>query len=100
MSTPAARHGHSYTDRPGLTNRANSALLALGRIIDDVSIPTGVRLVLVAQVMADEPVLTDGSVAAISARRGAAAHLARRGVSATDGPGAQPVPVATAGVPR
>ena len=64
-----------YTDRAGIDNRANGALLRIERIIAMRNeYPSAVRLVLVAQVMAGEPILTDtGSPAAYEVR-----ELARR----------------------
>jgi hypothetical protein len=48
-----------YTDRAGIDSRANSALGLIGDIAADVTIPAAVRLALVAEVMAGEPILTD-----------------------------------------
>ena len=48
-----------YTDRVGIDSRANSALLRVERILAMTHYPSAVRLVLVAQVMAGEPILTD-----------------------------------------
>lgn len=70
--------GPSYRDSPGLVNRANSALITIERIAADRSIPSEIRLVLIAQRMAQEPVLTDDSTAAARARRDAARWHARR----------------------
>jgi hypothetical protein len=50
-----------YTDRAGIDSRANSALLRIAAIINDYTIPPAVRLCLVAEIMADEPILTDTS---------------------------------------
>lgn len=61
----------SYLDAPGLTSRANSALLQIEHILAQRHIDSAVQLVRVAEIMANEPVLTDGSTAAISARRAA-----------------------------
>jgi hypothetical protein len=57
-----------YTDRAGIDARANSALLTIEAIITDYGIPAAVRLVLVAERMAQEPILTDGSPAAYTVR--------------------------------
>ena len=58
-----------YTDRAGIDSRANSALGRIERIIAMTHYPAAVRLVLVAEVMAGEPVLTDtGSPAACEVR--------------------------------
>lgn len=73
MSTTA----HSYRDTPGITNRANSAMLRIERIIGDTRIPSMARLALIAEVMAGEPVLTDGSTAAHVARHEAELWRAR-----------------------
>jgi hypothetical protein len=77
--TAAASGGpdNGYRDRAGIDNRANSALLSIERIIADRSIPAAVRLVLVAEIMNEEPVLTDGSPAARSVRREIAAKRGR-----------------------
>lgn len=64
---------HSYPDSAGLDNRANSALIEIEAIMDDRSIPSAVRLVLIAQRMEQEPVLTDQSTGAFRARRNAVA---------------------------
>ena len=74
---------HSYRDAPGLTNRANSAMLRIEMIIARTNIPSATRLALIATVMQGEPILTDGSVGAISARKdaewvGEYAHMARK----------------------
>ncbi len=60
-----------YTDDAGVTNRANSALLRIEHIMDQRHVPSAVRLVWIAQVMKDEPILTDGSSSAFRARRDA-----------------------------
>lgn len=70
-------HTSSYRDLPGLTSRANSALCRIEQISNDVSLDPGVRLVLIAEVMRDEPVLTDGSTAAYVVRAQAEQHKAR-----------------------
>jgi hypothetical protein len=67
----------SYRDAPGLENRANSAMLTIESIINDTALPSSVRLVLIAHRMSSEPVLTDGSVAAISARKKAGTWRSR-----------------------
>jgi hypothetical protein len=48
-----------YTDRAGIDARANSALFTIQHIIDRTHVPSAVRLALIAQVMAGEPILTD-----------------------------------------
>lgn len=58
-----------YRDRAGIDSRSNAALLEVVRIATDYSIPPAVRLVHVAQRMAMEPILTDGSPAAHEVRR-------------------------------
>lgn len=58
----------SYRDLPGLTNRANSALLTIEHIAACDWIPSPVRLALIARVMDTEPVLVCPSVAAIKTR--------------------------------
>lgn len=65
----AGTAGGGYRDRAGIDNRANSALLGIERIISDRSVPAAVRLALVAEIMAEEPVLTDPSPAARTVRR-------------------------------
>jgi hypothetical protein len=66
---------HGYTDRAGIDSRANSALLAVEAIIADRHIPSAVRLVLVAQRMAREPILTDDqSPAAFAVREEASRY--------------------------
>lgn len=62
----------SYIDPAGLTNRANSALLRIARLVADTSLPPEVRLVKIAELMTGEPVLTCPSPAAGIARREAA----------------------------
>lgn len=77
VETPAPKRaavGHSYRDSPGLTNRANSAMLRIEMIMARKDVSAAARLVLIAEVMAGEPVLTDGSTAAFGARREAAAR--------------------------
>lgn len=58
-----------YADRHQIDNRANSALLTIEGIITDRQIPAAVRLLMVAERMAEEPILTDGCPAARSLRR-------------------------------
>jgi hypothetical protein len=66
-----------YTDRAGIDSRANAALLAIDVISADYAVPAAVRLVLVAQRMAQEPILTDtGSPAAYAVREEAARYTA------------------------
>ena len=62
---------YGYKDAPGLTNRANSAMIRIDMIMARKNVPSAARLALIAAVMQDEPVLTDGSVAAIIARKDA-----------------------------
>jgi hypothetical protein len=70
---------HGYTDRAGIDSRANAALLAIEDIITDYTIPAAVRLVLVAQRMACEPILADTqSPAAFTVREQAAAYTNRK----------------------
>lgn len=57
-----------YRDRAGIDSRANSALLRIDRISNDVSMPPAVRLAMVAEIIAAEPILTDNSPAAYSVR--------------------------------
>jgi hypothetical protein len=58
-----------YTDRAGIDSRANSALGRISRISAMTHYPSAVRLALIAQVMAGEPILTDtGSPAAYEVR--------------------------------
>lgn len=57
-----------YTDRAGIDSRANSALLRIDRISNDVRIPSAVRLAMIAEIMADEPIITDTSPAAYEVR--------------------------------
>jgi hypothetical protein len=58
-----------YVDRNGIDNRANSALLRIEEIVSDRRTPAALRLLKVAEVMADEPILTDSSPAARKLRR-------------------------------
>lgn len=73
--TSAAQGGtaHGYRDRAGIDSRADSALLSIESIMEDRSIPSAVRLALIAEIMDSEPILTDGSPAAHSVRREIAA---------------------------
>lgn len=57
-----------YTDRAGIDSRANSALGRIDRISAMTHYPSAVRLALIAQVMAGEPVLTDTAPAAYEVR--------------------------------
>jgi hypothetical protein len=57
-----------YTDRAGIDSRANSALGRAELIIADCYVPAAVRLVRLAELMAGEPILTDGSPAAHAVR--------------------------------
>jgi hypothetical protein len=74
VEEPAAAEPGGYTDRAGIDSRANSALLTVEAIITDYAIPAAVRLVLVAERMAREPILTDGSPAAHTVREQAARY--------------------------
>lgn len=74
--------GGGYRDRAGIDSRANSALLGIEAIIGDRSVPSAVRLALIAEIMREEPILTDPSPAARSVRREITERrgiLARRG---------------------
>ena len=73
----ATTTGFSYKDSVALTNRANSAMLNIERISARTDLSSAVRLVLIAEVMASEPVLTEGSQPAYGARREAKAVTAR-----------------------
>lgn len=66
-----------YTDRAGIDSRANSALLTIEAIITDYGTPAAIRLVLVAQRMSREPILTDTSPAAYTVREQAESMLRR-----------------------
>jgi len=81
----AIRHAEQftpgYTDRAGIDARANSALLAIDAISSDYGIPAAVRLVLVAQRMASEPILTDTASEAYAVREQAAAYIRNRSKS-------------------
>jgi hypothetical protein len=57
-----------YTDDAGLTCRANSALGRITDVVESWHIPSSVRLVMIAEIMAGEPILTDESSAAYGAR--------------------------------
>jgi hypothetical protein len=58
-----------YTDRAGIDSRANSALCRIELILADRATAPAVRLALIAEVMAGEPILTDtGSPAAFTVR--------------------------------
>jgi len=59
----------SYKEALGLTNRANSALLKIERILERRDIPSATRLALVAQTMKSEPILTDDGPGAVVACR-------------------------------
>lgn len=58
-----------YSDLASVVNRANSVLCRIELLVNDRSIPSTVRLVRIAEIMAEEPVLTDNSPAAHSVRR-------------------------------
>jgi hypothetical protein len=72
---PDAPFVSGYTDRAGIDNRANSALLRIERITAMTHYPSAVRLVLVAQVMAGEPILTDTASPAAYEVRALAARM-------------------------
>jgi hypothetical protein len=57
-----------YTDRAGIDSRANSALTRIDLISNMVHLPSAVRLALIAEVMAGEPIMTDESPAAHEVR--------------------------------
>lgn len=57
-----------YTDRAGIDSRANSAMIRIDAISQDVYVPAAIRLVMIAEIMAGEPILTDDSPAAHSVR--------------------------------
>lgn len=61
--------GNGYRDRSGIDNRANSALLRIEAIVTDLGIPSAVRLALIAEIMGEEPILTDPSPAARTVRQ-------------------------------
>lgn len=65
---------HHYPHAPGLKSRADSALLRIEHIVAQRHVPAEVRLVQVAKIMAEEPVLECESVAAITARADALVH--------------------------
>lgn len=65
-----------YRDRAGVDSRANAAMCALETIIGDVSVPPAVRLVRIAERIAQEPILTDTCPAAYEVRE-LAARMAR-----------------------
>ena len=67
-----------YRDRAGIDSRANSALLRIGIVSPMWHIPSAVRLVWIAEIMAGEPILTDDAPASHTVRELAAeikAHL-------------------------
>lgn len=68
MPGRAAEFVSGYTDRAGIDNRANSALCRIGMISANVHLPSAVRLALIAEVMAGEPILTDKAPAAYEVR--------------------------------
>jgi hypothetical protein len=61
-----------YRDRAGIDSRANSAMIQIDLISAMVHIPSAVRLVWIAEIMANEPILTDGAPASYAVRRQAA----------------------------
>lgn len=64
----------SYTDLPGLTSRANSAMIRIEMIMARTDVSAAARLALIAAVMESEPVLYCPSTAAHIARREAKAR--------------------------
>lgn len=64
----------SYTDLPGLTSRANSAMGRIEMIMARTEVSSAARLALIARVMESEPILRDPSTAAHIARREADAR--------------------------
>lgn len=71
----------SFRGEPGLTARADGALLHVELILADRSIPSAARLALIAARLREEPVLECESPAAGRARRSAAAHAAKVGMA-------------------
>jgi hypothetical protein len=65
----------SYTDRAGIDSRASSALGRIDRISAMTHYPSAVRLVLIAEVMAGEPILTDTQSPAAYEVRALAARM-------------------------
>lgn len=68
----------SYTARHGIDARANSALLRIESIIADRSIPSAIRLVMVAEIMQAEPILTDVAPDAYKVRAQRESYSSRR----------------------
>ena len=66
-----------YRDRAGIDSRANSALLRIGMVSSMWHIPSAVRLVWIAEIMASEPILTDNAPASYTVRELAAEIKAR-----------------------
>ncbi len=63
-----SRFVSGYRDRAGIDNRANSALLRIDAVTSAYTIPAAVRLAMIAEIMACEPILTDDSPAAYTVR--------------------------------
>jgi hypothetical protein len=57
-----------YSDQASIDHRAASAILRIMDMASDTTIPVSVCLVKVAQIMAEEPILTDASPAACKTR--------------------------------
>lgn len=57
-----------YRDRAGINARACSALGRIERICEDRAVPIAVRLAQIAQIMEQEPILSDDSPAAYTVR--------------------------------
>lgn len=72
-----------YTDRAGINSRANSALGRITRIAAMLHYPSAVRLALIAQVMANEPILTDAGSSAAYEVRALAARMPEYGPEVT-----------------
>jgi hypothetical protein len=72
----------SYTDRAGIDSRASSALGRIDRISAMTHYPSAVRLVLIAEVMAGEPILTDTQSPAAYEVRALAARMPEYGSGA------------------
>jgi hypothetical protein len=57
-----------YKDRAGIDSRANSALTSIDLISAMTHLPSAVRLALIAEILAGEPIMTDESPAAHEVR--------------------------------
>lgn len=66
--------------RASIDNRANSALQDIGNIIGNADIPAAVRLVLAAERMAQEPILTGSSPTARQVRKLASRYKCHSGL--------------------